>query len=337
MKESKWIALCVVALATVAMMNLPDAATARVKGAVRDGVSPLQHAVSGGMRGAREVWRYVRGIGDLVVENKRLTEQVTALRGEVERLREFEADNRKLRSLMDFTEKATNRLVSCEIIGRDSSGWWQTARLDKGRRGGVAENRPVITAEGLVGRTKGVSERTADVLLLTDPASRCKVSVRLADRELYGILIGMGDTNGPPLCRMEFMPMREEGLGYDECDDEREEKPILGCEVVTSGLGSIFPRGLRVGEIVGVESSGNGLYRTAQVKLWADMMRLEYAFVIAESADLEAAGEGAEALELEVWDEGADDGDKPPPDDGEPAPDPLDVAFRPPPRRALPS
>ena len=83
MREKKWIALCVVALVVLAMMNLPDATSARVKGAVRDGVSPLQAVLSGGMHEAREILRYVRGVGDLAAENRALTEQLAALKKSV--------------------------------------------------------------------------------------------------------------------------------------------------------------------------------------------------------------------------------------------------------------
>ena len=71
MKERGWIALCVLALAVLAVMNLPEKASVKVKGAIRDGVSPLQAGVRGGMREIGETWRYVRGIGDLALENQK--------------------------------------------------------------------------------------------------------------------------------------------------------------------------------------------------------------------------------------------------------------------------
>jgi len=266
--------LCVVALVVLAMLNLPDATTARVKGVVRDGVSPLQAVLSGGMHELGDIYRYVRGVGDLAAENRALTERVTVLRGEVERMREIEDDNRALRDLMGFTAKSPQRLVACEVTGRDSTGWWRTVRLDKGRRGGVAARRAVITEDGLVGRTAGVGERTADVLLLTDPG--CKVSVRLAETAVFGILSGTDDGGGGEVrCRMDYIP--------------KEEAVEEGAEVVTTGLGGVFPRGLRVGTVAEVVPSEGGLYKTAWVEPLADVARLRYLFVIATEEDLAAA------------------------------------------------
>ena len=301
MKEKKWIALCVAGLLTAAMMNLPDAASARVKGAVRDGISPLQTVLSGGLREVREIWRYLRGVGNLVLENRALAEEAALLRGEVRRMGDIERDNAALRELVGFVRKSPQRLVPCEVTGRDATGWWKTARLDKGRQGGVQTGRAVLTAEGLIGRTVTGGERTTDVLLLTDPA--CRVGVRLADAAAFGVLSGATGTDGSgvPTCRMEYIPRNE------EVPD--------GAEVVTSGLGGVFPRGLLVGRTLRTELDESGLYQRAEVELAADFLRLEYAFVIATEEDLAAAAEArilgeeggfGEDFGGEDWGEGAE-------------------------------
>ncbi len=77
----------------------------------------------------------------------------------------------------------------------------------------------------------------------------------------------------------------------------------IGEEVVTSGLGGIFPRGHLVGHVVAVESEEGGLYQSAWVELSAVMGMLEYAFVIATDEDL------ALASELRLAGEGGGGGD----------------------------
>lgn len=278
MKDRRWIALCTVGLVVLAMMNLPDSASRRVKGAVRDGISPLQAALRGGVRELREIFRYIRGIGDLALENRALSEEIVFLRGEMRMARELERDNQMLRDLLGFVQRFPNRLVSCEVIGRDSTGWWQTARLDKGARAGVAEGRAVITPDGLVGRTVAVSDRTADVLLLSDPS--CKVSVRLARSGVFGVVAGLGAKPGEqPACRMDYLL---------KTADVQE-----GDEVVTSGMGGLFPKGLLVGRVRRVALHAEGLYQTAWVDSTANLGELEYAFVAATEQDLAAARSAA--------------------------------------------
>lgn len=296
MKERRWIALCAIGLVVLAMMNLPDSASVRVKGAVRDGISPLQAALRGGVRELRETFRYVRGIGDLALENRALSEEIVYLRGEMRMARELERDNQMLRDLLGFVQRFPNRLVSCEVMGRDSTGWWQTVRLDKGAAAGVAEQRAVITPDGLVGRTVAVSARTADVLLLSDPS--CKVSVRLARSGVFGVVTGLGAKPGEqPACRMDYI---------SQTADVQE-----GDEAVTSGLGGLFPKGLLVGRIRRVEMHEAGLYQTAWLDSAAKLGELEYAFVAATEADLADRPTGSPEEGWSADDAGAREGEEP--------------------------
>lgn len=272
----------------LAMMNLPDSASRRVKGAVRDGISPLQAVLRGGVRELREIFRYVRGIGDLALENRALSEEIVYLRGEMRMANELARDNQMLRDLLGFVQRFPNKLISCEVIGRDSTGWWQTARLDKGSLAGVAEGRAVITPAGLIGRTVSVSDRTADVLLLSDPS--CKVSVRLSRTGVFGVVEGLGAKPGEqPVCRMDYIL---------QTADVQE-----GDEVVTSGLGGLFPKGLLVGRVVKVAMHEAGLYQTAWIDSAANLGELEYGFVAATEKDLAAARAAAAPVDVVVDEE----------------------------------
>jgi rod shape-determining protein MreC len=273
--------LCALALAVLAVVNLPEEASLKVKGAIRDGVSPLQAGVRGGMREIGETWRYVRGIGDLALENRALSEEITYLRGELRLARELEGENRKLRDQLGFMQRPqSGQLVACEVIGRDSTGWWNTARLDKGRRAGIVPGRAVLTADGLAGRTVSVSERTADVLLLSDPA--CKVSVLVARSGVFGVVEGTGGMKAnEPLCKLRFLSPKA---------DVRE-----GDEIVTSGMGGLFPKGLAVGTVRNLRPDSSDPMLVADVEPAANLGLLEYVFVSATAEDLAAAAAEAAA------------------------------------------
>jgi rod shape-determining protein MreC len=143
----------------------------------------------------------------------------------------------------------------------------------------VAEGRAVITPDGLVGRTVSVSDRTADVLLLSDRT--CKVSVRLERSGVFGVLAGTGAKPGEqPACRLDYL---------SQTADVQE-----GDEVVTTGMGGVFPKGLIVGRVVRVEMHEAGLYQVAWVESAAKLGKLEYAFVVATEEDLAAAAAAGE-------------------------------------------
>ena len=135
---------------------------------------------------------------------------------------------------------------------------------------GIAPDMAVVSAEGLVGKTVSVSPRTCDVLLISDPG--CKVSSRIARTGAFGLVAGGGPTaSGQYVCRMEFI---------------NRNLPVMpGDEVVTAGLGGVFPKGLLVGYTDQVRTNETGLYLNASVIPKADLGTLGYVFVVADHAN----------------------------------------------------
>jgi len=161
------------------------------------------------------------------------------------------------------------RLAAAQIAARDLTTWWQTARLDRGARDGVAPGLPVLAAEGLVGRVLEVSDRTADVMFLINPA--CRVAGVIPRVDAFGIVQGEGTgLRGPPLCRMDFIA--------------RETAVSPGDEVVSSGLGGVFPPGLLIGYVRQVRQDPAGLYQSAEILPAADFRNMRLVFVVSGTA-----------------------------------------------------
>jgi len=257
-----WIVFLAVLLG---LLNLPLPAAQRFKEAVRETLAPLHALLSGAGLRVREGVSTLRGIGGLVAENRALQEEAIRLRSENRALQALAQENAELRDIVGFRRRAGHRLIAAEIIARDSSGWWQTVRLDRGRLDGIVADLAVVTPDGLAGRVVEVSDHTADVLLISDPG--CRVAVRIARTGSNGILSGTGVRwNGQVVCRLDFVHRNH---------------PIRpGDEVVTSGLGGVFPADLPVGFVETVETDATGLYRRADVLPRADISRMRRAFVL---------------------------------------------------------
>jgi len=151
------------------------------------------------------------------------------------------------------------------VLARSRDGWWQIIRLNKGSSHGISENLAVVSMDGLVGKTVAVSRNTADVLLLSDPS--CRVSSRLIRSGSFGIVSGRGPSwQGQVFCRMEFIHKNDEVQPGDE--------------VVTSGLGGVFPPNIPIGYIDRVSMDTSGLYQRADVITRADLSSLRYVFVM---------------------------------------------------------
>ena len=199
-------------------------------------------------------WALITEIGRLRTENRRLAAEVARLREENAQLQDAAQEAQRLRSLMAVRQQSF-RTVSARVIGRDPSHWFNTLLIDRGPRDGVRRNDPVVTSEGLVGHVIEASGGWARVLLILDPRSAIGVLVgRSRDA-------GVAEGQGQPMLRVKYL--------------SRDAEIQPGDQVVTAGLGEIYPRGLVVGTVVDVSRGEGDLFREALVRPAADLNHLE--------------------------------------------------------------
>lgn len=273
--QERRITICLVLVALVVVLNLPVPAGLRIKAGVRDSLAPFQNVMSLVVYQGRLVVGMFRTARTAAEERRLTLETMAALRYEVRRLRTLEGENEKLRGQLGFMARQKHKLAMCEVIARgDASGWWQTVTLNRGSRHGVQPDLPVISADGLIGRTVEVSRNTCSVLLLTDP--NCQVSCRFSRTRAFGIVRGMGVSAMGQRGIEMLSPVRPARMAYVPRDAVISD----GDAVVTSGLGGVYPEGLLVGYVVSSDLDESGMYRQAQIRPAADMGALRYAFVL---------------------------------------------------------
>ena len=270
-RYSLWIAI----LAILLLINLPLFLSRRVKGSVREMVAPLNNAVSGISGRMSGSIRAMVVPGRAARELEELTMEVTTLRVRVRILEALEAENNELREQLGFAPNSAHKLVMCRVLARgDASGWWETVRLDKGTKDGLAVDMAVITRDGLVGKTISVSRNTADVLLITDP--NCKAGAEFARTGAFGISAGREvPSSGDRIVEMRY-PSVPAAVDYIPRNSEVRK----GDKVITSGLGTVYPRGLLIGTVESVEVHNSGLYQAARIMPTANLEKLRYVFVV---------------------------------------------------------
>jgi len=190
----------------------------------------------------------------LLLENKRLHAENDLLRG-------LEEENIKLRATLNYRERSAFRLLSATVIARDHSVWWNTMKINRGSKDGVAPDMPVITDRGLVGKTTTVTDHLSVVMLVTD--EECKVAVKVEGTREQGIANGLRASTGDlELCFLDKLADLKSGQ-----------------KVYTAGVsGGIFPSGIEVGTVKSFqvrELDGQAILDPA-----ADINNLEDVFVI---------------------------------------------------------
>jgi len=171
-------------------------------------------------------------------ENGQLKQRVQELEVEVKQKADLDAENARLRKLLDLKEQSKYKVLTAKIIGRDPSAWFDSAIINRVSLDGIRLNMPVVTDGGLVGRVTAVSPLTAQVDLITrDKSGIGAVVGQIADSSALGVVTG---TSKKELLEMKYV------TGSTDVQ--------VGQSVFTTGQDGIFPAGLKIGDIVNMVS-----------------------------------------------------------------------------------
>ena len=271
LRNRKLVYTATAGLLLVVAFVLPASLSLKGKGAVRGVVAPAERGTSGLGQRLSEAVSAIRGMGGAVEKNRELSHDLVRIQARLSQLVDVEEDNRRLRKAFKFHHQTPFSMIPCDVISRNISGWWNTVRIGKGSAAGIRENHAVISPDGLVGKTIEVSKRTAEVLLVCDPA--CRVSAKVERANIFGLVRGGGvDLKGHPIARMDFI--------------DKDTEVLEGDAVVTSGLsgeGGVSPKGVHIGYVVKVHRDGSGLFQYAEIAPSATVSLLDYVFVVSAS------------------------------------------------------
>lgn len=263
-KQKNYLALGAVILVALLLLSLPTRVTSRLKLAVGSWFLPLF-----GLAGATQ--QIPADLASSVLPRRELLKQIDNLRNENQQLKSQAVqtaavmrENDKLHALLNWKQTTPWKLKLGNVVMRDAANWWFTVQIDLGSRDGITENLPVITESGLVGRVSSVSLTRSQIVLVGDPNCRVSATVENGARDI-GVIIASD-------------PLDNSRVNLTYLASGANLKP--GQNVVTSGLGGVFPKGIPLGQIVDSRSVEFGLYTEARVKLNANLGSLEQVWVL---------------------------------------------------------
>ena len=176
----------------------------------------------------------------------------------------------RLRALLNFKSSHNQyQLLAGSVISRDYGTWTNTMIIDVGSGEGVEKNMPVITPSGVVGFISDVYPHSARVQLLTDPRTSIGAIVQRPESRVSSVVRGNGNVPTEP----QFVNIAKDA------------DILEGDTLVTSGFGSIYPKGLPIGTIVSIHQNENDFVKYAVIRPSVDFSKLEEVFVILKSAD----------------------------------------------------
>lgn len=228
-----------------------------IQRAVREGLAPLQYAVTQTVYRFRAGIRTAASIRRAQDENRALKQVIARLQTENAALREARRENERWNRIFQFVQETPVKMAPAQVIGRDPSNWFSYVLINKGKRQGLKVNQPVLTEAGVVGTVRQVTDNTALVLLLLD--SRSAIGGQVAETRDYVLVEGFSDEPGKAIVK----PLASEV------------RLRKGQTIITSGLGQVFPKGLTIGRIERIVKGKYGLAPSGVVKPAVSFSRLE--------------------------------------------------------------
>jgi len=218
---------------------------------------PVAHAFRGAADRIAEVRLRAQQRRLLASENAALRAEVGELRRELLRLAALAVEADRLAAALAYERAQPLGLRAAEVVFVDHSSRVRSLVIRCGR--GARINQAVVAEAGVVGRVIATAGGYARVQLLTDRAA--SLGAQLEEAGSQGLLRGGPDGQ----LRLEFVP--------------RQLPVAIGDRVVTAGIDGVFPPGLPVGAVAGVEG-GTEVFQTLRVAPAVDFRRLGMVFLV---------------------------------------------------------
>lgn len=231
-------------------------------------LTPLQKVTSALSGGAASVWEKYTSIDDVMDRNEQLEAENAELRQQMVDYDRIKAENdayKALARIQDTNSEAS--YVSAFVIGRDPLDEFGGFTLDQGSTDGVAVNDAIISDRGyLLGVVVEVDATSCKVMTILHPSFNA-AGVISRTRE-NGIITGSADYAADGQCVLTNL--------------DRTTEAHKGDQVITTGLGGVFPANLLVGTVQEVVPEQSGKSSSAVILPGADPRTVKHVFIITE-------------------------------------------------------
>ena len=224
--------------------------------------------VHSGILGTFRVLSNLSGRVSAAQELDALNAKIDTLSYEIQILRNQANEVERLRRLLELPECTPLETVPALVVNWDVN-MGKGVIINRGRADGLKINQPVITSQGVLGRTERVFEHRTRVQLMDDPGRAIGVTVE--GKNWDGLTIGQ---------------VGEESLIFTELTQRAAQDAIVGPlpepgdRLITSGVGNTFPAGLTVGILDKALGDEDGIRDGFAVRSMYQLMKLSEVLIV---------------------------------------------------------
>ena len=166
----------------------------------------------------------------------------------------------RLQKLLNLQDTYELKSTAARIISASVDSWSRSVVIDKGTASGLGVGMPVTDSSGVIGQITECGPSSSTVRLISDENSA--VSAMVQSSRAQGVLKGSADGT-------LYLTL----IATDQTVS-------VGDNVVTSGLGGVYPKGLPLGKVLSVSKNDGDLYYTIVVEPVATFSNFEEVLVI---------------------------------------------------------
>ncbi|MBN1044257.1 MULTISPECIES: rod shape-determining protein MreC [Clostridium] len=237
-----------------------------IENGASNALKPAQTLIYKATSRVKETLDFFLNFSEVKDQSKKLTVENEELKSKLIQYSNLEEENERLRSIVNFAEQNNNyNYIGCDIIGYSGGNFLDGYIVNKGENEGIKKGMVVMAAQGLVGQVTSVGSNWSIVQSLINENIAVSVMVE-STRESTGYLKGYKDNKNRNLAKVYNLPI----------DSEIKE----GDVIITSGVGMIYPKEIKIGEVTHVEEDKIKVMKSAVVKPYVDFNKLEELFIV---------------------------------------------------------
>ena len=191
--------------------------------------------------------------------------EINLLRLDAQKLQFLENENTNLRKILQIKEIVKKEIIIAEIVLPNQINGIPQVIINKGAKDNIKPGSAVMNSQGLIGQVTQVNNNSSKITPTT--SNQFAVSAISNKGSINGIISGTGG----PLLEIQQLPAYE--------------SLAIGDYFLTSGLGGIYPRGIKIGKVTKIIPTNNSQFNRITITPFSSPLSFSEVMLIRNISD----------------------------------------------------
>lgn len=191
--------------------------------------------------------------------------EINLLRLNAQKLQSLENENTNLRKILQIKEIVKKEIIIAEIVLPNQINGIPQVIINKGAKDNIKPGTAVMNSQGLIGQVTQVNNNSSKITPTT--SNQFAVSAISNKGSINGIISGTGG----PFLEIKQLPAYE--------------SLAIGDYFLTSGLGGIYPRGIKIGMVTKIVPTNNSQFNRITITPFSSPLSFSEVMLIRNISD----------------------------------------------------